>query len=516
MPDPVTPPSRDIDDRRPAASRVGRLLLAAAYVILLAATVRNIADPWEGGMRGGNAAAYSHVAVFHTVHYGLGVTLGTPAFIAETDEGLVRNVNWHHPPGYWLWLAAWAWPFGNTPLVLRIAHLVLFLPGALALFLFVRRRCGELAAGATTLSFATCPLVAYFGAMVIQDGAVLAAGLSTMWCFERHVDAPSRKRWLATAAAFFVACSLDFPGYWWGPALFVLAIARENRGRAVRAVFTLFPVAVLAFAVMAIHYGMVLGGPLAYLRELLGTLHAEQTTAADSPMRDRFAAAMTDLWLTHHNEVLLGLAVLGVVVAPLAGGPVVRRLAVAGAALIVPGLLNYGLMLHHAVGHVFWSLHGFAGLAAFAALAPTSGVVLLRAGSWRRVVGALCLAATAVTVIWGAVQTHVVIGRYQFEPTNDTPALMDKALPYLEGCNTTLTSGRATTQVQYGHTSVFFEIDTPDKLRAILAFASVNKLHGKVGFVVHPSHRAGDLPSLLDTMSTRQEVDGVLVYQLSL
>ncbi len=508
MPEPTTP--------QDAASRTGRVLLVAAFVILLVAALRNVGDPWEKGLRGGTAATYSHVAVFHTVHYGLGVTLGTPAFIAETDEGLVRNVNWHHPPGYWLYLALWAWPLGNTPPVLRISHLSLFLPGLFALFLFVRRRSGELAAGATSLLFATCPLVAYFGPMVIQDGAVLALGLVTMWCFERHLDAPSRQRWLATAVAFFVTCSLDFTGYWWGPAMFVLAIGRENRWRAVRTVISLFPVSVLAFVVLTIHYGFVFDGPLAFLRELFGTLHSEQQTAVGSPMAERFAAAMDELWFGYHNQVLLGLAGLGVVMAPLAGGPAVRRLTVVGIALLVPGLLNYGLMLHHAVAHAFWSVHGFAGLAALGALVPTSASALIRAGAWRRVVGWLCVLVTAGTAAFGAVRTHTVITATAFEPTNDTPALITKALPWLGGCNTTMTNAPATTQTQFGNTSVFFEIDTADKVRTILAFASANKLRGKVGFVVHPARRDGELLALLDTLGTRQEVDGALVYRFQL
>lgn len=496
--------------------RLGRALLVLAYAILLIATLRHIGDPWERGMRGGNAAAYSHVAVFHTVHYGLGVTLGTPAFIAETDDGIVRNVNWHHPPGYWLWLAAWGWAFGNTPTVLRIAHLVLFLPGMLALFWLVARRCGERFAGVTCLLFATCPLVAYYGAMVCQDGAVLASGLWTIWAFERHLARPSKRRWVLTAALFFVTCSIDFTGYWWGPAMFVMALGHEHRRRAVLTVMTLFPVSVLAFVVLALHYGLVLGGPMGFVHELLGTLHTEQKTAEVTVTDHRFAAAMTDLWLTHHNQVLAGLAVVGLVAAPFARGFVVRRLAMVGTALLVPGLLNYGAMFNHAVDHVFWSMHGFAGLCAFAALAPASAAALQRSSGAARFAGWALLLLTAGTAVWGAVRTHDVIDAFAFEPGNDTPALITKALPYLPGCNTTMTSGRTTTQKQYGHTSVFFEIDTADKLRTVLAFARANKLRGKVGFVVHPAHRDGDLPPLLDSMATRQEVDGALVYQLSL
>src|SRR5689334_23678472 len=41
------------------ASRVGTYLLIAAALILLAAGLRDVASPWEQGLRGANAAMYS-------------------------------------------------------------------------------------------------------------------------------------------------------------------------------------------------------------------------------------------------------------------------------------------------------------------------------------------------------------------------------------------------------------------------------------------------------------------------
>lgn len=493
--------------------RCGRWLLALAAVVLVIATWRNIDQPWEQGLRGVNGASYSHVAVFHTVHHGLGATLGTPAFVAETDDGLLRTINWHHPPGYWLYLALWAWPFGNSPMVLRIAHLTLFLPALLALYAFLRQRANATAAGFSALLFASCPLVAYYGAMVIQDGAVVAAGLMTMACFERHASNPTRQGWMLTALAFFVTCSLDMAGYWWGPAMFVFALGHERRGVAVRSVVSLFPVAVLAFAALACHYGWAMGGIDVYLRELIGAVRQDHGVAGGSGLGQRFSLAMQELWLHHQNEALLGLAALGVVVTPLAGGKLVRRMFVAGVALLVPGLLHYVVMLHHALDHVFWSMQGFAGLCTLAAIVP---VAALQPGTapWRRPLAALLAAATIATIAWGAFHTHTLVERFAFEPTNDTPAMLQKALPHLTGCSTTLTSCRATTQTQFGHTSVFYEIDTPEKLETVLAYAKATKVRGKVGFVVHPTHRENPLVPVLEALGSRREVDGLLVYQL--
>ncbi|MEO6595490.1 MAG: glycosyltransferase family 39 protein, partial [Planctomycetota bacterium] len=208
-------------------------MLVVAAVVLLIASLRNLGEPWEQGMRGGAAAAYSDGAVAHTLAYGLGATLGMPTFIVEHDGEIERRVNWHHPPLYWLYLSLSAWLFGHHTGVLRVAHLLLFLPGLLALFALMRRRLGPVVAGVVALSFATCPLVAYFGPMVLQDGAVLGLGLVTLWRFQCHVDAPSKRSWFVTAALFFVLTSLDYTGYWWGMAMFGLALGAESRWRAI-------------------------------------------------------------------------------------------------------------------------------------------------------------------------------------------------------------------------------------------------------------------------------------------
>jgi len=497
-----------------AERRVGRLLFAVACVILLVASLRGIGDPWERSLRGGNGAAYSHSAVGYTLHYGLGVTLGTPAFVVETEQGPERHVNWHHPPGYWLYLALPAALFGATPTTLRAGHLVLFLPALLALFLLIRRVHGEFAAGCAAVLFASCPLVAYFGPMVAQDGVTLSFGLVTAWLFQRHLDEPSRRRWWAVALAFYLTCSVDFPGYWWGLALFVMALGHRERKRAIVAVFALFPVSVAAFATMAIHYGLAMNGLADYLRELAGTLRGNPEAAGHDDLAKRFAHAMRDLWIGHHNLPVLALAGLGALVLPF-GGPAIRRVALTGIALTVPGVVNYVTMLGHALGHTFWSLVGFGGLCVLAALTPITGLRLLGRGTWRTGLGVVCLLATAGTVAFGTIGTHDIIGRYPPEPPNDTPAMMAKALPWLDHCAVTITSAKNTTQIQYGHTSVFFDIDTADKLRVLLTFAK-SRIRGRVGVVVHPDHRAGDLPALLDTMAPRREVDGLLIYQLLL
>ncbi len=112
-----------------------RVALVVGCVVLLAACLHDITGPWESGHRGANGGHYSSGAVIHTLRYGLGATLGMPAFITEWGGELHKEVNWHHPPIYWLYLSGFASVFGHTPFALRIAHLLLFLPGALAFYL---------------------------------------------------------------------------------------------------------------------------------------------------------------------------------------------------------------------------------------------------------------------------------------------------------------------------------------------------------------------------------------------
>lgn len=509
-----------LDDVR--RQQIGWACLIAAAAILLIACLRNIGDPWENGMRGSAAARYSDVAVAHTLRYGLGVTLGMPAFVFEAENGdLLRNVNDHHPPGYWLYLAGWAWVFGNTAPVLRAAHLVLFLPGLLGLFLLVRRRAGPIGAGLVSLLFATCPLVAYFGPMVLQDGAVLSGGLLTLWRFQCHLDRPSRRNWLYTAALFFMTVSWDFSGYWWGLAMFVLALGQAGRGRAVLWVMSFFPVSVLAFAVLAMHYGLEHGGPMGYVGELLKLLNLSARPDAVADWRpgvsmERFLTAMHVLWIGYGNQFVLASAVLGAVVTVFVGGLVARRLAVVGLAMMVPGILNYVGLPRHAVEHEFWSMHGFAGLCALAALTPIAGIRLIVArGAARTVAGVLLLSLFAFTLVWGEVATHRAITDCQYVES-DTIEVIQKALPHLTRCQTTLSSASVVSQVQYEHTSVFFGVVDEVALEGYLRLGRMMKMRGQIGFVVHPRHRGTKLTDALDAMASRVEVGDIWVYKLRL
>jgi hypothetical protein len=185
-------------------------------------------------------------------------------------------------------------------------------------------------------------------------------------------------------------------------------------------------------------------------------------------------------------------------------------------ALIVPGVLNCALMFHHALNHVFWSMHGFAGLACFAAIPFVVGWRRLRGTvGGRRLLAATCLLGTGLLVVSGATCTHQLITRFESKENGTATAIM-KALPLLTGCARTLTSFPATPRSFFGHTQVFGEIDTPEKIDICLAFGRQLNLGGEVGFIVAPEHIGTPLTHHLDGMAKMSLIDGVGVYRIKL
>ena len=147
------------------------------------------------------------------------------------------------------------------------------------------------------------------------------------------------------------------------------------------------------------------------------------------------------------------------------------------------------------------------------AIVPVVGVRLCStAGVVKRAAGSVLLAAAIGTALFGTRWTHVVIGRYEFVE-NGSMAIIEKALPHLGGCSTTLTSAPAVTQQHFGHTVVWYGIATPEQLQQALAFGRAMKGRGTLGFVVHPDHRNSPLTQLLDTMARPIVVDDIVVYR---
>lgn len=494
--------------------RLGGLLLVAALCVVVSAALHNVTAPWERGMRGIGGAQFSDGAVTHTLRYGLTHTLGMPAFLTEVDGELVREVNWHHPPGYWLYLSGAAWLFGHERWVLRCAHLLLVLPGVVGLWLLVRRAVGATTAGVATLLFVAAPMVGYFMPMVLQDGATLSFGLCTIAAFARHLERRTWGSWMLVAVTFFVACSIDHPGHLWGLAMFALACS-ETRGRRLSAmcsVLSFLPVSIAAFALMAWHYGMLFeDGAVGFVRELLSAMvadkHQGEITSA------RVAGALHDEFVTHGNWPIWATGLLGVVLALLVRSSAARALLRLGVVLVVPGLFVWSTQFRHALDHVFWGLPGYGAPGVCTAAVAVVGWRCWSAG--RRAAGASLLAVVASVFGHGVIWTHVLVERFECID-NGTGALLTRAQPGYCGCSRGLTSAPRTTQAFFGGTHFFFEIGTPQQVDIALALGRRANVQGDVVFVVDPADVHSDLTRHLDGMAERRVVEGIWVYRLRL
>ncbi|MGE3351824.1 MAG: glycosyltransferase family 39 protein [Planctomycetota bacterium] len=498
------------------ASRLGRALLAAALLLALLGALNGIAAPWENGLRGENAAVYEDAFVRSHLRHGFGVTHGAPAF-AYTADGVVHcSWHWHHPPLYPLYLTAWAFVFGQHEWVLRLAQLVAFLPGIAALYDLLRRALRPTLAGAAALLFATAPLIGYFGPMVVHDGAVLSLGLCTAAMFWRWVEAPSRGRFAAVAALFFVTTQLDFLGQFWGVALFLMALAAPARARAVRAVLLLLPVSLGSLLLTVLHYGTFLGGPLAFVRGMLAVTGQSHDR---SPSWDELADA-TGLMMTGYGAwPCWALAGLGLAIAVARRAPAQRRALWFGRtlwfglALAVPGVASSLFSLRHYVDHVFWSMAAMAGVAVLAAIPFATAVEWLQTGARRlRLPAALLLAATAGAVAHGTVTVHALVARFA---TTDAsfPAMVADASDLVRGAIIALTNREVPMRPYLPGLMFLGGVRTATDLDLWMEFGRSRGMHGEVAFVLDPREADAGLVARLEQLAAPQRLEHVTVFR---
>src|SRR5262245_4934153 len=138
--------------------------------------------------------------------------------------------------------------------------------------------------------------------------------------------------------------------------MFALALLAPRRGRAIWSVFSFFPVSVLAFLVMALHYGLALGGPFVFLQEL-GSVFAAEASRVES-VGSRALRASVELFVTYGNWPLIALALLGGMLALCSRHGSWRAIARLGLVLIVPGVCNQSVLFHPALAHAFCRCRG--------------------------------------------------------------------------------------------------------------------------------------------------------------
>lgn len=517
-----------------ASRRLGWALLAFAIGFAAWQFARHAGGPWGYGLRDFGGGFWSQSWAQNQLRLGFAVTKGVPVEACTIDPATgvpAVTFNCHHPPLYMLWLAAWGGCFGCTAPVLRLAHFVLFLVAFPATWSLGRRLVGAWFGGVAALLLAASPYVALFGPMVLHDGATLAFGLATLAAFAAWRDAPTRARWWATAALFFVTCSIDIPGYFFGPALFLMALQGERRGAALRAVVGLAVVAVVAFAVTALHCGLVLGGPVGYVKHMLSLAGEEAGRAEGLPFPTRLSGQAQVVGGALGALGLAALGALGAVVGALGGAPA-RRVWWTAVCATVPGLLNNVLFAGHLVTHAFWPLLWLGAFPLLAAIVPLGGIALW---STRRPVaralGAALLAAGLATVAIDLWRTPRVLDAdavvpaglddlARLQPVLGAPGFVfsdlfdrhaqERLRREHAACaeahfGTTLVApdGTLLTWTMVGPVTLFGAVATPAALQFLVERARAQGFAGDVTFVL-----GGDRPALADELARRADAAG--------
>ncbi len=498
----------------PATSnRLGRLLLAAAAASLAAQGTGWFLAWHEDPHRGLQTTAFAAEWVGYFLEFGLEATGGIPVCHAEPGTPPRLLFNWHHPPFYPLFLALFAAVLGDEPWVLRSAHALLFLPGVVGLHWLVRRFATPLLAAVAVLLFVTSPLVAYLGLMVQQDGASLGLGIASVAAFQAHLDRPRRLGWWWPALWFFLACSNDFPAYFFGLSMFALGLAHPDRRQAVIATARMFGVSLVAFAITALHYGTILGGPLGFLRAMLHMGAGEDAGFTEVDPEGQLARMLHSVLVVHGAGaiVLLGIAGLRW---PGPGTPC-ARLSLLGLALLLPGIATCAAFPFHAVHHEFWSLPAFGGFAVLATGLCAAAIEAMHASGVRRRVGIAVVGLAAAAAVGGVVQTQWLIGRGG-DSFSAQVATLAPGMQRTQGCAFVLTSAPVGQGRFTGTEFLVGRVDTPEYLDELLQIGRAAGVRGDIGFLLTPPFLQSPLRTRLRELADEQVAEQVLVYRFPL
>ncbi len=490
--------------------RDGRILLALAVLVALVAALRDFTDPWDGGFKGAMTSLYEDVFVRNHLTYGLSATHWSPAFVVYPEGGGVWH--WHHPPLYPLWLTLFAATLGHSEWVLRLAHLLLFLPGIPALYWLVRNVRDARTAGWSSLLFAATPLVGYFGPMVCYDGALMSACIVTAALFWRHCNAPSRRNWLIAGTSFFWTASLDFLGHFCGIGLFAMALLSPRPRAMAIDVLKMLPFSILAMAIVAAIYGTFLGGPFGFLREMADFSAYEQTRASEVT-GEAFYVAAHNVLVVFGSWPMLALAAVGLAAVAWTDRGRAKPLFAVAAALLVPPLCGSAITFKHFVDHPFWPMPWMAGLAAFAAVLPAIGTRLLREQDFdRQLPGALLAVLGAVAVGHGVAVTHERMTHFA-KNDPEFPLLVAEAKDKLEGAFGGFTNRQVIAR-RYEPGVIFQgDVDEAWEVDYMIGYGKQSGFRGDAVFLLDGATAKPELLAKLDTFAPAQRLGRAILYR---
>jgi hypothetical protein len=458
-----------------------RALLGIAFAIFLIGALRDIAAPWEDGLRGVNAAVYEECFVRTILDWPSSVSHFAPGWVMVTDQGPVCQWHWHHPALYPLTLSACAWVFGQDPLTLRVVTLLLVLPALFALCRLLSRAISPTFGAWAALLFASNSMVGYFLPMVVHDGATMTFGLLACAAFWSFGEQPSLRRLAIAAALFFVATQFDFLGHLWGVSMFLLALASAHRRRALLGVAALFCVSLLSMWLVALHYSFLFGGPLEFLAALLGLSKGSESQGVTA---EQFGHATRHFLVDYSAWSIYALSCVGGIALFASASPQRRRIAWFALALVTPGVLGSLVSLRHYIDHAFWTLPMTAGIATLAAAAPWVAIRWLHEGGARRRIPATALLlCTIAAVAHGALSVHQLISKFQ--PRDGSfAASIAEAEPYARGVSVALTDAEVEMRAYLPGVLTLGSVNTAAQLDQWIEFARARAMLVEVAFLL--------------------------------
>ncbi|MEY4828411.1 MAG: Dolichyl-phosphate-mannose-protein mannosyltransferase [Planctomycetota bacterium] len=487
-----------------------RALLGIAFAIFLIGALRDIAAPWEDGLRGVNAAVYEECFVRTILDWPSSVSHFAPGWVMVTDQGPVCQWHWHHPALYPLTLSLFAWIFGQQPLTLRLVTLLLVLPALFALHRLLSRAVSPVFAAWAVLLFACNAMIGYFLPMVVHDGATMTFGLLACTAFWRFAEEPRPRHLAICAALFFVATQFDFLGHLWGVSMFLLALASAHRKQALVGIAALFCVSLVSMWLVALHYSFLFGGPLEFLAALSDLSKGAESQRVTA---EQFGYATRHFLVDYGAWSIYALAGVGGVALLASASPQRRRIAWLALALVTPGALGSLVSLRHYVDHAFWTMPMTAGIATLAAGAPWAAIRLLQdGGARRRIAAAALLLCSLAAVAHGAVSVHQLIAKFQ--PRDGSfAASIAEAEPYARGVSVVLTDAEVEMRAYLPGVLTLGSVSTVAQLDQWIEFARARAMLVEVAFLLSRDAADAALRQRLEQLAKPNELRRWSVYR---
>lgn len=386
-------------------------------VVALAVRLIGVDDSWSSRIWEGEFGAFATGGpATNLAQLGFLSTGGVPLeWRVVTESGGVFEQHYlNHPPTYMWFAGLFVWIFGAVEWGLRLLPILTSTFACAAGYAFARRFAGVRAARVAALVWAFAPYGLRDGLQLWTEVPIAATMAMALLSYVRWLERRERRDLVQLCLWYGLACTLDWPAFFFGPviALHAIGVARSARTwRPLRAPLILFGVSVAILLAIWIHFGSVVGFETLSARfgQALGSADGSDMLAlagADAIVRPQLSPAF---WSVQLNGFVQGitppgfvLAVLGLLLATLSRRP--RReiglLLLAG----LPGLVYVAAFPGRSANHLFFftiSLGCYATLVGMGAEGLARGAQVLFGDLSRRAGTVVALACSVAIVVAG-------------------------------------------------------------------------------------------------------------------